>query len=188
VPRQLNIETLTGRRSVLRSLLLGVAVTTALGACGSNNPDPGTAATAVTSVDTAVPEALRFTAPLVGGGEFDGSAVAGRPIAFWFWAPTWSTCNREAPSVEAARKQWAGKVDFYGVAWSGDESSFQDFVDRHTLTFPQISDDEGNVYTRFGIPTQPALALVDSDGEVQTVLGALDDSALESALLELTSP
>jgi hypothetical protein len=44
------------------------------------------------------------------------------------------------------------------------------------------------VYTRFGIPTQPALALVDSDGEVQTVLGALDEAALEAALLDLTSP
>ncbi len=43
------------------------------------------------------------------------------------------------------------------------------------------------MYTRFGIPTQPALALVDSDGDVRTVLGALDDSALEAALLELTS-
>lgn len=36
----------------------------------------------------AVPELLQFTAPLVGGGEFDGAAYAGRTTAFWFWAPT----------------------------------------------------------------------------------------------------
>jgi hypothetical protein len=35
-----------------------------------------------------VPEALQFTAPLVGGGTFDGAAVAGKPTVFWFWAPT----------------------------------------------------------------------------------------------------
>lgn len=35
-----------------------------------------------------VPAALAFRAPLVGGGEFDGAAYAGRPVAFWFWAPT----------------------------------------------------------------------------------------------------
>ena len=35
-----------------------------------------------------VPEALRFTAPLVGGGTFDGVAAAGKPTVFWFWAPT----------------------------------------------------------------------------------------------------
>ena len=35
-----------------------------------------------------VPAALAFRAPLVGGGEFDGAEYAGRPVAFWFWAPT----------------------------------------------------------------------------------------------------
>lgn len=79
---------MTGRCFVLRSLLFGVAVVTALVACGSNEPDPGTAATTDLSISTAAPEALRFTAQLVGGGEFVGSQLAGRPVAFWFWAPT----------------------------------------------------------------------------------------------------
>jgi hypothetical protein len=48
---------------------------------GDENP-PTTEAAVV------VPEALRFTAPLVGGGTFDGAAVAGKPTVFWFWAPT----------------------------------------------------------------------------------------------------
>ena len=34
-----------------------------------------------------VPEVLRFTAPRVGGGTVDATAYAGRPVAFWFWAP-----------------------------------------------------------------------------------------------------
>jgi hypothetical protein len=36
----------------------------------------------------AVPAALQFTAPLVGGGSFDGATAAGKPTVFWFWAPT----------------------------------------------------------------------------------------------------
>lgn len=35
-----------------------------------------------------VPELLQFTAPLVGGGEFNGADRAGLATAFWFWAPT----------------------------------------------------------------------------------------------------
>ena len=35
-----------------------------------------------------VPEVLAFTAPLVGGGTFDGATTAGKPTVFWFWAPT----------------------------------------------------------------------------------------------------
>ena len=31
---------------------------------------------------------LGFTAALVGGGQFDGASMAGKPVAFWFWAPT----------------------------------------------------------------------------------------------------
>lgn len=77
----------TRPRAVVRWLLLGVVATTLI-ACGSNAPDAGTAATTHTALDSAVPEALRFTAPLVGGGQFDGAAPAGRPVAFWFWAPT----------------------------------------------------------------------------------------------------
>ena len=42
----------------------------------------------VGTATVAVPELLDFAAPLVGGGEFSGSDVAGTPIAFWFWAPT----------------------------------------------------------------------------------------------------
>jgi hypothetical protein len=36
----------------------------------------------------AVPAALQFSAPLVGGGEIDATTLAGTPTAFWFWAPT----------------------------------------------------------------------------------------------------
>ena len=50
---------------------------------GTDSDDPST-----TEVAVVVPEALRFTAPLVGGGTFDGAAVAGKPTVFWFWAPT----------------------------------------------------------------------------------------------------
>ena len=38
---------------------------------------------------SSAPAALQFRAPLVGEGEFDGAEQAdGRPVAFWFWAPT----------------------------------------------------------------------------------------------------
>jgi cytoskeletal protein RodZ len=56
----------------------------------SETAEPETGSDDPTSTDTAVvvPEALQFTAPLVGGGTFDGAAAAGKPTVFWFWAPT----------------------------------------------------------------------------------------------------
>ncbi len=56
----------------------------------SETAEPETGSDDPTSTGTAVvvPEALQFTAPLVGGGTFDGAAAAGKPTVFWFWAPT----------------------------------------------------------------------------------------------------
>jgi hypothetical protein len=64
-------------------------------ACGTNGADGtdasapvATAGSAETAGTEAVPAALQFSAPLVGGGSFDGSDYGDRPVAFWFWAPT----------------------------------------------------------------------------------------------------
>ena len=98
------------------------------------------------------------------------------------------TCNREAASVEAAAQRWAGEVDFVGVAWHGSDGEFQGFIDEHGLTFPQLSDDAGEIYERFEIPAQPALAVVDSDGEVITLFGAVDDVILDDTLSDAAQP
>jgi hypothetical protein len=103
------------RRQFL-SMSLVVAAGTALTACGRNAesatapqtsppPTPSTAGTSAAATTTGatsptadvpastvaaapVPDSLQFTAPLVGGGSFDGAAFAGTPLALWFWAPT----------------------------------------------------------------------------------------------------
>ena len=58
--------------------------------------ETGEAGTDTDTIDTAdatdsgavVPASLQFTAPLIGGGEIVGDALAGKPTAFWFWSPT----------------------------------------------------------------------------------------------------
>lgn len=49
---------------------------------------PGSETPAASSDAVAVPAALQFSAPLVGGGEIDATTLAGTPTVFWFWAPT----------------------------------------------------------------------------------------------------
>ncbi len=91
-------------------------------------------------------------------------------------------CNREAPSVEAASARWAGRARFIGVAWNGDHAAFQAFVDQHHLTFPQIADPDGDVFARFGIPAQPAMAIIDRHGLVARQLGPIEPATLDQAL------
>jgi hypothetical protein len=60
----------------------------------SSNAPSLPASTTVTTVaapgttSAAVPEALAFKAPLVGGGELNLADYAGKPVLLWFWAPT----------------------------------------------------------------------------------------------------
>lgn len=49
-------------------------------------PTDGTA-DGSTSASAAVPAALDFSAPLIGGGEIELGELAGRPVLLWFWAP-----------------------------------------------------------------------------------------------------
>jgi hypothetical protein len=49
-----------------------------------NGPKP-TKTTASPGVE--VPELLDFEAQLLGGGTFRGADLAGKDVAFWFWAP-----------------------------------------------------------------------------------------------------
>jgi peroxiredoxin len=73
-------------------------------------------------------------------------------------------------------------VQFIGVAWYGSDSSFQAFVDKYGLSFPQLSDDPGDVFARFGVPQQPAMAIIDAAGNVQVSMGAVEKSTLDAAL------
>lgn len=61
----------------------------------------------------------------------------------------------------------------------------QAFVDRHGLTFPNLRDDRGEIFARFGVPYQPAWAFVAADGSFDVSLGALSGDQLEALLAGL---
>ena len=72
-----------------------------------------------------------------------------------------------------------------GVAWTGSEDSYQAFVDEHGLTFPQISDTSADVFSRFGVASQPAFVIVRPDGTTEQMFGAIDESLLDQILSEI---
>jgi hypothetical protein len=54
---------------------------------GSQADPTAPAASAADEAPALVPEALQFTAPLLGGGDIELTTLAGRPVLLWFWAP-----------------------------------------------------------------------------------------------------
>jgi thioredoxin-like negative regulator of GroEL len=50
-----------------------------------------------------------------------------------------------------------------------------------------VSDDPGDVFSRFGVPSQPALVVISKSGNVQQFMGAVDSDMLDRVLTEATS-
>ena len=85
-----------------RIAALSLVVGLAIAACGGSDaagddaaavPEPAEQVAAPGSDGSSepaddTPEILRFTSPLVGGGELDAASLSGKPTAFWFWSPT----------------------------------------------------------------------------------------------------
>jgi hypothetical protein len=69
-------------------LLVGAACSDGGSSDGGGVPSTGGQAAPATSPSVGVPDIVNFTAPAVGGGEVDVAALAARPLAIWFWAPT----------------------------------------------------------------------------------------------------
>ena len=77
---------MTARR--LLPIVVALASTIGFTACDSSTPGEPVAQDTALGADAGVPAAFDVQATLVGGGEFDLAAHAGRPVALWFWAPS----------------------------------------------------------------------------------------------------
>ncbi len=72
-----------------------------------------------------------------------------------------------------------------GVAWSGSNDDYAEFIERHQLSFVNLDDSSGDIYSKYEIPYQPAWVFVDTDGSVSTRRGALSQSDVEAVLAGL---
>ena len=72
-----------------------------------------------------------------------------------------------------------------GVAWSGDQASYQAFVDKYHLSFPQALDTQGELFAHFSVPGQPAWVFVGRDGTSLRHLDAMEPAELTKAFDKL---
>lgn len=167
---------------------LGAAVGLLAGCGGTDGGTGGSAASvapSTTSVavsaptgDAAMPTQLNFTAKTIGGEQFSGATLAGKPAVLWFWTPWCPTCQREAPGIAKVARANAA-VTFVGVAAQDQPPVMQEFVDKYDVGFfTNIADVDGAVWQRFGVVAQPAFAFVRKDGSVDVVPGSLSESEL----------
>ncbi|MDB1086786.1 redoxin domain-containing protein [Streptomyces sp. ACA25] len=163
-------------------------------ATGPDDPDDGGADDGSPDGDGAdgdgadpdIPAALNFRTSTVDGGSFEGASLAGESAVLWFWAYNCPVCQAEAPGIKAAHEQWGEEVTFVGVPGNGSPEQDGDFVNDYGLDgFTHARDEDGALWTSFGVPAQPAFAFVDPDGNVDIELGTMNEGDLDERLAEL---
>lgn len=170
----------------MRVITVCAAVTVAalgLSSCASTQPDE-TASPAPTA-DAVVLTILDADHPTVEGGVLDASELAG-PVVLWFWAPWCVICRTEAPHMAELTDELDAAnspVTVLGVAGRGDLASMQGFVDdTGTDAMSHIADEQGVLWSHFGIVTQPAMVFISPDGQTDVVGGVLSQDQMRSTI------
>jgi peroxiredoxin len=130
-----------------------------------------------------VPAELDFTAETVDGSTFEGRSLAGQDAVVYFWAPWCPVCRREAPGLAAVVADYPDLAFVTVGGSSQDRDAMAGFVaDVGFDAFPNVADESGDVWTRFGVTYQYTYAFVDEAGTVELVTGPLDEADLRSRI------
>jgi peroxiredoxin len=111
---------------------------------------------------------LTFSATTIDGTSFDAAALAGKPVVLWFWASWCPKCRAKAGDVAAVQRDLSGKVHVVGVAGlgSGDAAMDRFAADAGITGFPNLADDKGEVWKKFGVTTQEYFVIIDKAGTI----------------------
>jgi peroxiredoxin len=170
-------------RARLAVIGLVAAGALALSGCGTTSGDAAAPSTGSDSASTETPAGgYDFTVATLDGGTFDGRSLAGKPAVLWFWAPWCPTCLGQAKQVNALAADYAGKASVVGVAGLDGVSAMHEFVRMAKLSgFPQLADEQGEVWKRFGMTAQSTFVVLDAGGAI-VARGHVDVAELPNTL------
>lgn len=190
----------TGRRTVLLGLLLGVAaIVGAVGASaliGGDEPGEDLGGRQAQMGDTQDaglgPVSGAESQPLpdgsleaMGDGEsIDPASYRGQPLVVNFWATWCAPCVAEMPELQRVHEAVADDVAFLGVNLQDDTEAAQGFVDELGITY-DLATDDGDYFAAVQGYGMPTTLLVDAGGTVRyRHTGALDGPELRDLLAD----
>jgi DsbE subfamily thiol:disulfide oxidoreductase len=155
----------------------------------------GVLTTVVTNIERRSPEsAVEVDGPMpridrvaLTGGRVRPEQFRGKVALVNFWASWCGPCRREQPGLERLSKELTTQgVQFMGINFMDDRAAALAYIDEFEVTYPSVTDREGILAYRFGIPYLPATVLVDARGEMRyRFAGAQTETTLRRYLTQL---
>jgi len=151
---------------------------------------------AATPAGEVIPEDERASAPefsgsLLGGGDFDSSALAGDVAVLNFWGSWCPPCRVETPEFqEVYAEVQDDDVQFLGLNVKDTDQLAEAFLDSKGITFPSLFDPRGEIALAFrDYPANaiPSTVVLDRDGRVAAVYtGEVLQDDLRTVITQLT--
>lgn len=122
---------------------LVVAVTVLAGCSGGGTT--GTTSAQDSGVLTMIPtkqrkEPVDLTGNTLTGARLDLATLRGKPVVLNVWGSWCPPCRKEAPDLQAAATELAGKAAFVGIATRDDEANALAYERRFKVTYPSLFD------------------------------------------------
>jgi len=112
--------------------------------------------------------------------------LRGKPVLVNIWASWCVPCRAEAPILRRASADLDGKVVFLGVAARDDPAASQAFLDEFSITYPNLSDQAGEVPSLVAMRGYPTTIAIDRNGKIRgSSFGGLTENRLAALLSEI---
>jgi cytochrome c biogenesis protein CcmG/thiol:disulfide interchange protein DsbE len=100
-----------------------------------------------------------------------------------FWASWCEPCAVQAPILERFAQSHAGEVVVVGINLDDEPGVVQQYARQKSLTYPIVSDEQGDARSAYGANNLPSLVVVSARGNVvRYVQGLVARAELDAAL------
>jgi cytochrome c biogenesis protein CcmG/thiol:disulfide interchange protein DsbE len=130
--------------------------------------------------------ASEFRITLYSGQDVSPSELRGRPVVINFWASWCPPCKVEAPAFERGYQRYHDRVNFLGInIWDRPDEA-QKFLKSFNLTYPNGSNDKGDIPIEYGLTGIPETYFVNKDGVLtHRWIGPITDAQLTTILEQI---
>lgn len=112
-----------------------------------------------------------FTVKTLDGSRFSLDQMQGRVVLIDFWATWCAPCMKELPEIKKIAKDFAGQpLVILSVSWDEDEQTWEDFVRKNQMTWPQYRDVNHKLGRLFQVEGIPSYFTIDSKGVIASEL------------------